>query len=68
MQQNALLLPSPPAPASAQHAASRRTWELLEQRRIVLREAGKAWQQRTARNYGGEVAAYFAERVRVCLF
>ena len=45
--------------------AKRRTWELLEQRRIVLREASKAWQQRTAKNYGGEVAYYFAERVSV---
>lgn len=47
----------------ARERARTRTWELLEQRRIVLREAGKAWQRRTARNYGGEVAAYFAERV-----
>ncbi|KAH9940867.1 uncharacterized protein BXZ73DRAFT_42487 [Epithele typhae] len=44
--------------------AGRRTWELLERRRVALREAGKAWQKRTARNHSGEIAFYFAERAR----
>ncbi|RPD64185.1 hypothetical protein L226DRAFT_460143 [Lentinus tigrinus ALCF2SS1-7] len=41
-----------------------RTWELLEQRRAALREAGKAWQRGHSKNHGGEIAFYFAERAR----
>ncbi|TFK90135.1 hypothetical protein K466DRAFT_651704 [Polyporus arcularius HHB13444] len=41
-----------------------RTWELLEQRRAALREAGKAWQSGHSKNHGGEIAFYFAERAR----
>lgn len=41
-----------------------RTWELLQQRRVALREAGKAWQRGHSKNHGGEIAFYFAERVR----
>ncbi|KAI0741630.1 Smr-domain-containing protein [Daedaleopsis nitida] len=43
--------------------AQKRYWELFEQRRAAMREAGKAW-QRGGRNYGGEIAFYFAERAR----
>ncbi|KAH9848066.1 Smr-domain-containing protein [Lenzites betulinus] len=45
-------------------AAKRRAWELSEQRRAALREASKAWQKGNAKNHGGEVAFYFAERAR----
>ncbi|KAI0687150.1 hypothetical protein C8T65DRAFT_676466 [Cerioporus squamosus] len=41
-----------------------RTWELLEQRRAALREAGRAWQSGHSKNHGGEIAFYFAERAR----
>ncbi|PIL25160.1 hypothetical protein GSI_13049 [Ganoderma sinense ZZ0214-1] len=41
-----------------------RQWELQEQRRAALREAGKAWQKGHAKNRGGEIAFYFAERAR----
>lgn len=50
---------------SSKVAAAKREWELQEQRRAALREAGKAWQKGHSKNHGGEIAFYFAERVRV---
>jgi hypothetical protein len=38
--------------------------EFLEQRREALREASRAWQRGSTHTRGGEVAMYFAERVR----
>lgn len=50
-------------PVSKRAAQQRRYWELFEQRRAAMREAGKAWQRGNTKNFGGEVAFYFAERV-----
>ncbi|KAI1793497.1 hypothetical protein LXA43DRAFT_1001009 [Ganoderma leucocontextum] len=49
---------------SSKVAAAKREWELQEQRRAALREAGKAWQTGHSKNHGGEIAFYFAERAR----
>lgn len=49
---------------SSKVAAAKREWELQEQRRAALREAGKAWQKGHSKNHGGEIAFYFAERAR----
>ena len=51
--------------SSSKIAAAKRAWELQEQRRAALREAGKAWQKGHSKNRGGEIAFYFAERVSV---
>ena len=40
----------------------------LRKRDELLREASKAWSRGNAKTRGGEVALYFAERVRVALF
>ena len=50
-------------PVSKRAAQQKRYWELFEQRRAAMREAGKAWQRGNTKNFGGEVAFYFAERV-----
>lgn len=39
--------------------------ELLAQQREALREASRAWQRGNSHSRGGEVAMYFAERVRL---
>ncbi|EJF64082.1 hypothetical protein DICSQDRAFT_178599 [Dichomitus squalens LYAD-421 SS1] len=49
---------------SSKVVEARRQWELQEQRRAALREAGKAWQKGNSKNRGGEIAFYFAERAR----
>ncbi|KAI0731374.1 hypothetical protein C8Q76DRAFT_614001 [Earliella scabrosa] len=51
-------------PVSKRAAQQKRYWELFEQRRAAMREAGKAWQRGNTKNFGGEVAFYFAERAR----
>lgn len=44
-----------------------RAGELMQKRREVLREASRAWQRGNSTTRGGEVAFYFAERVRPCV-
>ncbi|OBZ74153.1 hypothetical protein A0H81_05925 [Grifola frondosa] len=39
-------------------------WELMERRRAALRQAGRAWKRGHAKNRGGDVAFYFAEKAR----
>lgn len=51
----------------AQKSHKERVGELMHRRREALREASRAWQRGNTSTRGGEVAFYFAERVRPCV-
>lgn len=51
--------------SSKDAALRRRVGELMQQRREAIKEASRAWQKGNKKNHGGEVAAFFAERVSV---
>lgn len=56
-------------PAASRPPANRdKLTELLQQRNLSLREAARTWQRGNRNNRGGEVAGYYAERVRFSSF
>lgn len=50
------------------HAMRSRMSESLRKRTEMLQEASRVWQKGNKKNRGGEVAAYFAERVSVAAY